>query len=391
MKLFSFWRSLATYRVRIALNLKGIVPDEVVDIDLIKGKQREDAFREVNPQMVLPALVDGDGPVLFQSLAIMEYLDETHPQPPLLPKEPRARARVRGLAQIVACDSHPLLVPRVREYLEHELKLDEPTRLKWIQNWIGAALKALETNLAGSKETGRYCQGDAITIADICLASQAAGANFYKYDLDAVSDRAPDRRHVHAERRLCPRASHAPARRAAGGLIGRVVPGLVPGLHAFITQRARHPVARHEPATLKDQWQSDLMKLATFKANGRTSYGAVTDGGIIDLGRKLAKYPTLLDVFRAQAIAEARCGGEGRRPTTRSRTWRCCRRYPRPTRTSASASTIRSAAPSTRTVGRRRNIPTCSAVFRPRWSGPTSRSCGRRCPTSSITRARSCW
>jgi maleylacetoacetate isomerase len=183
VKLFSFWRSLATYRVRIALNLKGLVPDEVVDIDLIKGKQREDAFRAVNPQMVLPALVDGDGPVLFQSLAIIEYLDETHPRPPLLPASPRARARVRGLAQIVACDSHPLLVPRVREYLEHELKLDEPTRLKWIHNWIGAALKALETNLAGSKETGRYCHGDAITIADICLASQAAGANFYKYDL----------------------------------------------------------------------------------------------------------------------------------------------------------------------------------------------------------------
>ena len=177
MKLFSFWRALATYRVRIAVNLKGIVPDEVVDIDLIKGKQREDAIREVNPQMVLPALVDGDGPVLFQSLAIMEYLDETHPQPPLLPKDPRGRARVRGLAQIVACDSHPLLVPRVREYLEHELKLDEPTRLKWIQIWIGAALKALETNLASSKETGRYCHGDASTIADICRASQAAGAN----------------------------------------------------------------------------------------------------------------------------------------------------------------------------------------------------------------------
>lgn len=183
MKLFSFWRSLATFRVRIALNLKGLVPDEVIDVDLIKGKQREDAFRKVNPQMVLPALIDGDGPVLFQSLAIMEYLDETHPQPPLLPSSPRARARVRGLAQIVACDSHPLLVPRVREYLEHELKLDEPTRLKWIQHWIGAALKAIEANLAGSRETGRYCHGDAITIADICLVSQATGANYYHYDL----------------------------------------------------------------------------------------------------------------------------------------------------------------------------------------------------------------
>jgi len=183
VKLFSFWRSLATFRVRIALNLKGVVPDEIVEIDLLKGKQREEAFRKVNPQMVIPALVDGDGPVLFQSLAIMEYLDETHPQPPLLPKDPRARARVRGLAQIVACDSHPLLVPRIREYLEHDLKLDEPARMKWIHNWIRAALEALETNLAGSRETGRYCQGDAITIADICLVSQATGANFYKYDL----------------------------------------------------------------------------------------------------------------------------------------------------------------------------------------------------------------
>lgn len=183
MKFYSFWRSLASFRVRIALNLKGITPDEIVDIDLMKGKQREDSYRAVNPMMALPALVDGDGPVLFESLAIIEYLDETHPHPRLLPSEPRARARVRGLAQIVACDSHPLVVPRVREYLEHELKLDEPARTKWIQHWIGEALKAIETNLAGSKETGRYCQGDGISIADICLVSQAVGANFFKVDL----------------------------------------------------------------------------------------------------------------------------------------------------------------------------------------------------------------
>ena len=182
MKLFSFWRSLATFRVRIALNLKGLSP-EVVNVDLLKGQQRNPDFRAVNPQMLIPALIGDDGRMLFQSLAILEYLDEIRPDPPLLPKDPFDRARVRGLALIVACDAHPLVVPRIRNYLEHELKLDEPTRLKWIQNWIGAALKALETNLASSKETGRYCHGDAITIADICLASQAAGANFYKYDL----------------------------------------------------------------------------------------------------------------------------------------------------------------------------------------------------------------
>ena len=147
MKLFSFWRSLATYRVRIALNLKGLVPDEVVDVNLIEGAQREAAYRAVNPMMALPALVDGEGPILFESLAIIEYLDETHPNPPLLPRDARGRARVRGLAQVVACDSHPLIVPRVREYLEHEFKLDEPTRIKWCQHWHTAALTALEAHL----------------------------------------------------------------------------------------------------------------------------------------------------------------------------------------------------------------------------------------------------
>ena len=114
MKLFSFWRSLATYRVRIALNLKGITPDEVVEVNLMQGHQRDPKFKAVNPMMAIPALVDGDGPALFESLAIIEYIDEIKPNPPLLPKEPKARARVRGLAQIVACDSHPLIVPRVR-------------------------------------------------------------------------------------------------------------------------------------------------------------------------------------------------------------------------------------------------------------------------------------
>ena len=184
MKHYTYFRSSAAYRVRIALNLKKLTYDFAsVHLTRDGGWQWSEEFRAINPQKRVPALALSTGQVLIQSLAIIEYLDETHPQPPLLPKEPRARARVRGLAQIVACDSHPLLVPRVREYLEHELKLDEPTRLKWIHNWIGQALKALEANLAASKETGRYCQGDAITIADICLVTQATGANFFKVDL----------------------------------------------------------------------------------------------------------------------------------------------------------------------------------------------------------------
>jgi maleylacetoacetate isomerase len=182
VKLYSFWRSLATYRVRIALNLKGIKPDEVIDVNLMKGQQREDAFRKVNPMMAIPALVDGDGPALVESLAIIEYLDETHPNPPLLPKDPKGRARVRGLAQIVAADSHPLIVPRVREHLAHEYKLDEAAVTKWAQHWHRAALTALETHLQ-DKATGKYAHGDQITVADICLASQAAGAGFFKVDL----------------------------------------------------------------------------------------------------------------------------------------------------------------------------------------------------------------
>jgi maleylacetoacetate isomerase len=181
MKFFSFWRSLASYRVRIALNLKGLAPDEIVQINLIKGEQRAASYRAVNPMMAIPALIDGDGPALFESLAIIEYLDEIHPEPPLLPRDPRGRARVRGLAQLVACDSHPLIVPRVREYLEHEFKLDEAARTTWCQHWHRAALTAIETHLQ-DKATGRYSHGDTITLADICLASQAAGAKFFSVD-----------------------------------------------------------------------------------------------------------------------------------------------------------------------------------------------------------------
>jgi maleylacetoacetate isomerase len=183
MKLFSYWRSLATYRVRIALNLKGVAPDEVIDVNLHQGQQRADEYRKINPMMALPALVEDDGNVLFESLAILEYLDEIYPDPPLLPKEPKARARVRRLAQIVACDTHPLIVPRVREYLVSEYKADEAGVNKWGHHWHSVSLKALESNLAGSKETGRFAQGDQLTIADICLCGQAVGAAYFKVDL----------------------------------------------------------------------------------------------------------------------------------------------------------------------------------------------------------------
>ncbi len=183
MKLFSYWRSLATYRVRIALNLKGIAPDEVITINLHEGKQRDEQYRKINPMMAIPALIENDGTVLFESLAILEYLDETHPNPPLLPKDPKARARVRGLAQIIACDTHPLIVPRVREYLASEYKIDEAGVIKWGHHWHTRSLIALESNLAGSKETGRYVQGDQLTIADICLCGQAVGAAYFKVDM----------------------------------------------------------------------------------------------------------------------------------------------------------------------------------------------------------------
>lgn len=179
MKLYGFWRSLATYRVRVAMALKGLHAEEI-SIDLLKGKQHTDEYRAVNPQGVVPALIlDDDGPPLFQSLAILEYLEETRPQPPLLPRDPRGRARVRGLALIAAADGHPLITPRIRIYLEKELKVEEARRNLWLAHWTLTALEAIEGHLAKDKETGRYCHGDSLTLADICLASQVIGALAY--------------------------------------------------------------------------------------------------------------------------------------------------------------------------------------------------------------------
>jgi maleylacetoacetate isomerase/maleylpyruvate isomerase len=181
MKLYGYWRSLATFRVRVALALKGLALDAPeIPIDLIKGMQHDPAYRKVNPQAVVPALIlDDGGAPLFQSMAILEYLEEAHPKPPLLPKDARGRARVRGLAQICVSDGHPFIVPRIRAYLEKELGLDEPARNRWVAHWSLKALEALEAHLAHEKETGRYCHGDAVTLADVCLASQVVAAKDY--------------------------------------------------------------------------------------------------------------------------------------------------------------------------------------------------------------------
>ena len=187
MKLYGFWRSLATYRVRVALALKGLKAEEI-SIDLLKGEQLNADYRAVNPQAVVPSLaLDDGGPPLFQSLAILEYLEETRPQPPLLPKDPRGRARVRGLALIAAADSHPLVVPRIRVYMEKQLRLDEATRNQWLQHWSMEGLEAIESHLAKEKETGRFCHGDSPTMADICLAGQVIGATaYFKCDVSGV-------------------------------------------------------------------------------------------------------------------------------------------------------------------------------------------------------------
>jgi maleylacetoacetate isomerase/maleylpyruvate isomerase len=178
MKLYGFWRSLATYRVRVALGLKGVAAEEI-SVDILKGKQFTDEYKALNPQSVVPALVVDEGAPLFQSLAILEYLEETHPQPALLPKDPRGRARVRGLALIAAADGHPLIVPRIRAYLEKDLGVDEPGRNKWLAHWTIKALEAIEAHLVNEKQTGRFCHGDAPTLADVCLAGQVIAATAY--------------------------------------------------------------------------------------------------------------------------------------------------------------------------------------------------------------------
>ena len=177
MKLFTYWRSQAAFRVRIALALKGLAMEKVT-LDLLAGDQFAADYQKLNPEGVVPTLID-DGAPLTQSLAILEYLDEKHPDPPLLPKELHARAHARAIAQMVAMDAHPFIVPRVRKYLEGELHLDEPARAKWVRHWLDKGSQAVEQVLAKDPRTGRFCVGDAPTVADICLAAHLTSGKLF--------------------------------------------------------------------------------------------------------------------------------------------------------------------------------------------------------------------
>jgi len=183
VKLYDYFRSSAAYRVRIALNLKGVVPDERTFVHLRMGNQRAQDYLALNPQGLVPALALDDGEVLTQSLAIIEYLDEAHPEPPLLPVAPPARARVRGIALAIACEIHPLNNLRVLNYLIGTLGVAREQKDGWYKYWVDVGFEALEKKLSQERETGVFCHGNAPTLADVCLVPQIANARRFNIDL----------------------------------------------------------------------------------------------------------------------------------------------------------------------------------------------------------------
>jgi maleylacetoacetate isomerase len=185
IKMFGFWRSAASFRVRCALNLKALpYVEEMIDIDI--GEQYAPGYKQANPQSAVPTVIVDGGPPLTQSLAILEYLDETFPQPALLPADALGRARVRSLALLFAADHHPLIVPRIRRYLTDVLKIDDAKRNDWIKHWFREGLSQAEARLANDPATGRFCHGDTPTIADLCLISQVMGARGFKVDVTGI-------------------------------------------------------------------------------------------------------------------------------------------------------------------------------------------------------------
>jgi maleylacetoacetate isomerase len=183
MKLYDYFRSSAAYRVRIALHLKGLKPDERTFVHLRMGSQRAQDYLALNPQGLVPALELDDGRVLTQSLAIVEYLDETHPSPLLLPKDATGRARVRAIALGIACEIHPLNNLRVLNYLTGTLGATDAQRNGWYKYWVDVGFEALESQLERDDETGTFCHGESPTLADICLVPQLANARRFKVDV----------------------------------------------------------------------------------------------------------------------------------------------------------------------------------------------------------------
>jgi maleylpyruvate isomerase len=182
MKLYGFSRSSAAFRVRIALNLKGIAWEHI-NISLPDGDQFDDSYKTLNPQGRVPTLIDGDN-VLYQSMAILEYLEETHPEPAFLPSDPVGRARVRGLADIIACDIHPLNNLAVLKFMSREMGADkDAVNVTWYQHWIYEGFNALEAHLAADSETGTFAHGDAPGLVDICIVPQVFNAQRYECDL----------------------------------------------------------------------------------------------------------------------------------------------------------------------------------------------------------------
>jgi len=181
VKLYTYFRSSAAFRVRIALNLKGLAYESSF-VHLPRGEHRKPEYVSLNPQGLVPTLEDG-GRLLTQSLAIIEYLEETHPNPPLLPKEPFARARARSLALLVACEIHPLNNLRTLTHLKKELAQSEEQVNAWYRHWIADGMAKLEAAMAKTPGTGKYSQGDAPGIADCCLVPQVFNAQRYKCDL----------------------------------------------------------------------------------------------------------------------------------------------------------------------------------------------------------------
>jgi maleylacetoacetate isomerase len=181
MKLFDYFRSSAAYRVRIALNLKGIVYQHS-GVNLLRGEDNSATYHDINPQGLVPAL-EHNGQILTQSLAICEYIDEINPEPPLLPGSALDRAKIRALAQVVACDIHPVDNLRVLKYLTTTLGISEEDKLTWYRHWIIEGLNGFEKLLANGSGSGHFCYGDSATLADLCLIPQVFNAKRFEVDL----------------------------------------------------------------------------------------------------------------------------------------------------------------------------------------------------------------